>query len=422
MKKLLLATTAFVGVVMMSAPASAGLKMDLGGYFRGYGIYNDNNRAEGVNAHFRKYDVRRDSEIHFNGETTLDNGLTVGAHSELKTMNTAAANAIDESYLYFSGGWGRINFGAADGAAYLLQVNAPSADSNIDGMRMYIAGLDNNGVMGASAVVGAGGQADNAAAWNFNPALDYQHADFRQQERLTYMTPKFNGFQAGVSYAPSSGGMEPVGGNLLVPSLRDASLTAFNNLWEASARWDGEYQGFGLALGGGYSSSQLERDPTTAEVTALAAQHYFFNDGITTWNGGANVTFSGFSLGGVYKNSSTKRITNADKGVTNVARTGDVTRDTWVGGLGYNNGPWHAGASYLHQTTKYDAVGAAALASDILATQQTNTKYTVGGGMTFAPGMTFRGAVAWGKFDAPAGVAFADNRFQQVTIGTDVKF
>ena len=45
---------------------------------------------------------------------------------------------IEESYAYFSGAWGRVNFGSEDGAAFLLQVAAPSADANIDGLRQQV--------------------------------------------------------------------------------------------------------------------------------------------------------------------------------------------------------------------------------------------------------------------------------------------
>ncbi len=83
------------------------------------------------------FDMIRNTEIHLTGETTLDNGLTVGAHFE-----TAADGGddfgVDESYIYMSGGWGRVNVGDEDGAGYLLQVAAPSADENIDGIRQFV--------------------------------------------------------------------------------------------------------------------------------------------------------------------------------------------------------------------------------------------------------------------------------------------
>jgi hypothetical protein len=64
---------------------------------------------------------------------------------------------VDETYAYFQGDWGRVNLGSEDGAAYLLQVAAPSADSNIDGLRVYIQGWDQATWTGATAGSGFGG-------------------------------------------------------------------------------------------------------------------------------------------------------------------------------------------------------------------------------------------------------------------------
>lgn len=119
LKKVLLAGTALVGLALASAPANAEVKLGLGGFMLGYGVHADsdiNNR--------RDLDFKRVAEAHISGETTLDNGLTVGFHTE---QSLGGATLTDEAYTYFSGGWGRVNFGAEDGAAYLLQVAAPSA-------------------------------------------------------------------------------------------------------------------------------------------------------------------------------------------------------------------------------------------------------------------------------------------------------
>lgn len=408
MKKLFLASTALVGVAAFAAPASAALKLDLGGYFQGYGVYADND-VSGVH----KFDFRRDNEVHVNGETTLDNGLTIGAHTELKIANTsatgtttigttnAAANGVaidtageiaglltatttasssqlvDETYLYASGGWGRVNFGEEDGAAYLLQVAAPSADSNVDGLRVYIQDLD-------------------TAGWNDNLAgyvLSYQQADFRQVDRLSYLTPKFNGFQAGVSYAPRNNASAIGGGT--ASSDTDSDVGEFDNLWEAAARWDGEFSGVSLSAGAGYSHASAEADAPAGDVGS---------DSFQTWNAGANVGFGGFTLGGAYKHSNNGIDTDGD------ART-------WVVGAGYDNGPYHAGVSYLN--TKFDA---GLLAGSATSDGEVD-RYTVGGGYTFGPGLTFRGAVAWGNYErSGTGTGTADQDFTQVTVGTDVQF
>lgn len=351
MKKVLLAGTALIGAAVLSAPASAELNLDLGGYFRGYAAYADQDSAAGRN----EFEFRRDTEIHVSGETTLDNGLTVGFHTEQQLVSNNTNDATtDEVYAYFSGGWGRVNFGQEDGAAYLLQVAAPSADSNVDGLRPYINSLNSFGKLG------------------------YDHADFTTVaggvtvDRITYLTPKFNGFQAGVSYTPNTNGDINVGGM----GLNNAS---FSDAYEVSARWDGEFSGFGISVGGGYSDASFEGNGA-------------FTDDLTTWNTGLNVAFNAFSVGVAYLSTN-----------NGVAVNGDT--DTLVVGAAWDNGPYHAGVSYL--TKSEDAAG----------TNEAD-RTTIGGGYTFGPGMTFRGAVAFGE-DQTVG---ANNDFTQVTLGTDIQF
>lgn len=369
MKKVLLAGTALVATALIASPAQAELKLDLGGHFSGYGVYVDEDEAAGTG--LDNFAFRRNTEIHFTGETTLDNGLTVGVHVEQEIEN---GNMNNESYVYFSGGWGRINFGNEDGVAYLLQVAAPSADSNVDGLRSTIQGFtlgNNNPTLPGGA---------------FNSALDYDHAHFGNgpsndpasapTDRISYLTPKFNGFQAGVSYAPRA--ELATGIQTLLPAA------AFENLWEVAARWDGEFEGVGLSFGGGYSSSE------DATGVAGAAEP-------EAWNVGFNLAWNQFSFGGAYLDE--EDILGAGTDTT-----------TWVLGAAWDNGPYHVGASYLDRE---DDLGA--------GVEVDSYKATIGGGYTFGPGMTFRGAVAFGEA-ANLAVAGGEGDFTQVTIGTDIRF
>lgn len=423
MKRLVLTGALLCGVAAMSVSAQAAVKLELGGFFRGYGVYTDNHEPTGTSV--RKFDLRRDSEVHIKGETALENGLIIGFMTE---QDLGAATQTDEVYAYASGGWGRVNLGIEDGAAYLLQVSAPSADSNIDGTRVYIQGLnpavgfgnsdDLATVLGNSAVPGAN--------------LDYDHADFRRTDRLTYLTPKFNGMQGGVSYAPKNGN---VAGTAAMSSDIDGvgfvdvggatdSAAEYKNLWEVAARYDATFQSFGLKLGAGYSDSSLEVTPSAATVALLGAggsQDYYLNDGIRSWNGGANISYGSFNLGGSYKRALTRRIADTNGAGADGAVSGDITIDTWFVGAGYDTGPYHLGASYFHRETDLAAVGPAAAATDIPATARTDTRYTLGGTYTYGAGMTLRGTVSQGKFDA-SGAAAVDNRYTQVAVGTDVQF
>lgn len=353
MKKVLLAGTALVGAALIASPAQAQLKLDLGGHFKGYGVYVDEDVEAADEANF---EFRRNTELHFSGETTLDNGLTVGVHVEHEVENDENDNEV---YAYFSGGWGRVNFGSEDGAAYLLQVAAPSADSNVDGLRTFIQGFQSD------------------------VDMDYDHAqfgngpedsnDFNPIDRITYLTPKFNGFQAGVSWAPE---------NDRNTGIEAMSVPEFNNLWELAVRWDGQFEGVGISLGAGYSHASDE--------TAGA-------DDIEGWNVGANLAWNQFSFGAVYLDEEGTDFLNGSNGE-------EVT--TWVVGAAWDNGPWHVGASYLNRE---DETAGADVES---------YKATFGGGYTFGPGMSFRGALAFGE----ANIGGNEEDFTQFTVGTDIAF
>jgi len=404
MKKLLLVSTAIAGLAVLSAPAHAAVKLDLGGYFSGYGVYADNDEA----GNMHKWDLRRDTEVHVSGETTLDNGLTVGFHTELGLGNDGTSNAgalsgttTDEAYAYFSGGWGRFNLGSEDGSSYLLQVAAPSADSNVDGLRTYVQALNPSGAVQTVFTAGIPGL-------RYTSALDYDHTsdNVPNTERLTYLSPKFNGFQAGVSYAPTSGQQRTT--SAVFPLTTDNDNGQYDKIWDASARWDGEFQGFGIGVGGGYSHASLENFNRASlaiagnnEDTAPLA-----SDGLAQWNAGANVSYMGFSLGGSYLRATTKNLDSYDAGdnaaASDTQASLNVIERTYVVGLGYDNGPYHVGASYLNQNQTRDGDGVGADGGNLGKVDATADRWTVGAGYTFAPGMTFRGAVAWGTFDSKA--------------------
>src|ERR1035437_6693406 len=140
MKKLLLCTTVALTGLALATPAHAdGIKLDLAGHFKGYVTWLSQDTS--TVASERHLDILRETEIHFTGETTLDNGLTVGVHHEADLDSDFQGGTdffkTEESYAYFSGAWGRVNFGKEDGANYLLEVAAPSADENFDGLRQY---------------------------------------------------------------------------------------------------------------------------------------------------------------------------------------------------------------------------------------------------------------------------------------------
>jgi len=244
MKKILLGTVAVAGLVAAAtAPAKASdLELGISGFFLGYGVYN--NQDEPTGQSLRSFDLRKETEVHLSGETTLDNGLTVGVVLETDMDRADGNSTVEESYAYLSGGWGRLNVGEEDSAPYLLQVVAPAADENIDGDDPLINSFDLGIITGTAGLV--------------NDTLSYGHYPTGYTNKLTYITPVFSGFQAGVSYTPANA--EADQNNLNAVAQDDNA--GFDDAIEVGLRYEGSFEDVDLALGGGFST--IDRETTAA--------------------------------------------------------------------------------------------------------------------------------------------------------------
>jgi len=355
MKKLLLSGAALVAMAAAAPAQAEGLSLDVAGHFKGYATYSDYDNTTGT-AH-RDFNFRKETEVHFTGETTLDNGLTVGVHVELNVdgndNGVFGSNIVEESYAYFSGGWGRVNFGDEDGAAYLLQVAVPSVDSNVDGIRQYI----------------------NASQFT---RLDYDHAIAGNEwaTKYTYMTPVFNGFQAGVSYTPTV----EYAADMAAPSVAPVN---YEDAWEVAVRYEGAFSGVGVTAGAGYSHAD-----GVGVVSDMKA-----------YNVGVDLDISNFGVGVAYLKQDD---------VTFFA-TDDIR--TWVAGVDYQLGAYKLGLSYLDE--KDETLGAAA---------QKSKRWTTGASYSYGPGMSFRGSLSYIDVENQFGAANVDNDGFEVLVGTQINF
>ena len=336
MKKLLLTGAAFVALAATPAMAE-GLSLDLAGHYKGYAGYLDSDLDDA-----RDVNWRQETEVHFTGETTLDSGLTVGVHVEADVNDTVD---MDEVYAYFSGGWGRVNAGREDGAAYLLQVSAPSADSNVDGLRQYISQVGE---------------------------LDYAQDFAEEANKATYMTPVFNGFQLGASYVFAVENADNQFGTSAAESDDNAGT---GNGYELAARYEGAYEGVGVAFGAGWGDYD-------GEVADSSVEQYNF---------GLDLDFAGFGIGAAYLET--------DAGVN--ASNGATDEETIVVGADYQMGAYKLGASWLNQDE-----------ADL-------DRYTAGVGYSYGPGMSFRGSVSY--IDGGTAGSVAEDS-TQVLLGTQVNF
>ena len=374
MKKLLIGTAAVALGLSLAAPAKAeGVKLDVAGHFKGYAVWNDQDTTAGTDV--RELDILRETEIHFTGETTLDNGLTVGAHVETdldqsstdSSGDTSQGIDTDEAYAYFSGAWGRVNFGEEDGAAYLLQVAAPSADSNVDGIRSYVnpVAMDQLGVGFATGGV----------------EVDYDQEISAKESKVTYITPVFSGFQAGLSYTPEvDSTVQDTNG----PSL-DNQDDNYGDVIDVALRYEGMFEEVGFAFGFGYTAADLEANGGTA------------TDDRKAWNAGLDLDFGPIGAGIVYKEDDREDLGAAAN-----------DEEIWVLGVDYTTGPYKLGASY------FNADNFNGVADDEVE------RYAAGVTYTYGPGMTFRGSLNF--LEAEDGSTTADADATTLLLGTQINF
>lgn len=358
MKKLLV-SAAVCGLALSAAPAHAQVELELGGYFKGYGAWVDQDEAPG--SEVNDLDIIRDTEVHFGGETTLDNGLTVGVHIEAEA-DGGDGFGVDESYAYFSGGWGRVNFGDEDGAAYLLQVEAPSADSNIDGLRQYVQPV--NYTAAGLTALGAEG-------------LDYDQDITGKSSKLTYLTPIMNGFQGGLSFSPDNDAADDLEG-----IGTDDVGGAFGRGYEAALRYEGQFNNVGMILGAGYSHNELEEDAGAVD------------DDRAAWNIGADFDIGPFGVGAAYQED-------------DVDGSDDDEEETIVLGADYTTGPFKLGVSYLNK-------------DNFQGDEDTEAdRYSGGVVYTYGPGMTFRGSIGFVDHEVSGG---DDADATYLAVGTQINF
>lgn len=346
-----------------SASAKAEIKLGAGGEFKAYLTVHDQDEDPALNV--RSVDIIRHTEVEFSGETDLDNGLTVGFNAEAEA-DAGDSFEVDESHAYASGNLGRVNIGAEDGAAYLLQVAAPAADTNLDGIRQYINPVNYD-----------------AAPAAFTPLagvpVDYAQDDTGTADKITYITPVFGGFQAAASYTFDTEDLGAGHASSFGNRLDDAA-DEFGSAWEVAARYEGEFNAVRTVIGAGYTRVNLEEEVLLDDQTAM--------------NIGANLGIGPVSVGGVYTATS------------NLGGAADSK--TIVAGADYTAGSVVLGASYFTNEIE-DFAGTDDLETD---------RYSGGVTYTYGPSMSFRGSAHHIEHDLGADSMDATS----FLLGTEVGF
>lgn len=377
MKKssLLLLTPLLILANPFEARADDGpVKLDISGHFKMYGNYVDQD------GDVKSVDMLRDVDVTFAGETVLSNGLTIGALINADG-DGGDGFAVEDSYVYASGNWGRLSLGMEDGAAFLLQVAAPSADENVDGLETFVNPFN----FAATTLAGTRFETEVSTF-----GLDYDNDLTAGIDKMSYYTPLFAGFQAGVSYTPDVQNFSPASRGLNGNSF-DNQLDEYGSAWEVGARYENHFMSNGFSLfdyviGAGYTNVNTEATNASSTI-----------DTFEEWNVGLDLGYGPYGLGAVYtENNGGLAFGNDSK--------------TFVLGTNYETGPYKLGASWLHNTHEESA------------TEEIKTNRLTGGLVyTYGAGLTFRGSVSYVTADAPSTLG-NDVDGTAVTLGTQILF
>ena len=301
MKKILLGTSALLLAGMVSASANASnIKLSVGGYANWYTGYVGGNNAMkdaanvGGERSYQNVPVIGDVEIDFTGETTLQNGIKIGAVIELEAVSQDSAFAKeDQSYVYVDGAFGRFVAGKMDTIS--KQFHKASKDVGLLGVQGSDIGL--------------------FQPWGMknmeNISTDIRNWD--DDATLAYISPKFFGFTVAASYSNlDTDATHNMEGN----DVAYATTLAYNNTFgKVTLDADLSYARF---------DKEEEFDGGWIEY-ALAT--------------GVRVGVAGFTFGGGYKYQNGKDYQGDTK-------TFDV-------GVAYETGPYGVSLSYIYEDEDY---------------------------------------------------------------------
>lgn len=353
MKKILLATTALIAASAFAAPAQAELEVSVGGFVGFQAAMFDNDVANNSDRDFQS-----EAQIAVRADATADNGLQYGAKILLNASTNDTANS-DEVGIYLAGSWGRVEMGDDDGASELV-VFAPTVG----------IGQINGSYDDYVSTTAAGHLLNDRGDHNFT-AIDSDDST-----KVSYFTPKFSGFQAGVSYAPeyqgfNIAGLTGVGGSAGENVVFTNDTTIASDIFEVGLSYDGEFNGVMVKIGGNYVGG----DATDADVDPLTVGAQTIED-ISAWSLGAQIGYNGFRFGGGYTH---------DGDSLQYDGVSDDSVTSWNVGATYENGPWGVGISYLNTDFDDNAFAKTLFAG---AAGGDYTAWAFGGTYAVAPGLT----------------------------------
>ena len=283
MRKLLLTTTAIATSMVLSA-ANADVSIS-GSYEFSYVSQSKSTAAQTTGASEDRFKSDQNVMIEFSNKT--DSGLTIGMMANIENTTDAAAGAYasDEHYITISGGFGKLELGAQDGAGDQMSLSGSD-----------LIGLDSINDGSASLILQG---SSSLATMDSDLAIDVNDSN-----AVTYTLPKMGGLTLGVSYLDAgatsalNSDMTTVGAKYeftsgaVNGSVNYASSTK-GGTTSGSADLDGSSLGFKVSSGPITAIVAQSKTDQSASIQTTATQYgiqYAVGNGLTLSAVGSEVT------------------------------------------------------------------------------------------------------------------------------------
>jgi outer membrane protein OmpU len=348
MKKVLLGSTALLGAGLMglggaqAAEVRPGGALDItvSGFARWYAVIGDIEEKTGDDSN-GAYDFRNDTEVYVNSRATDEaTGLVYGAQIELEADTDQSLNT-DETFVFVRGNFGEFRFGDDDGAGDNMKIGAYT-------LAAFSGGLDGVGPLDSASLVDG--------------------PDSGDATKVIYYTPNFGGFQAGISYTPSSGSSGQ--------DLRSTDDGSVDDIVEGGLAYRGNFGNFGMV---------------GSVIGSWGEHNTLGNDDFWKVYTGLNVTAFGFTFGGGWGTADGAR--PSDGGGVLLENEADYQ---WYNvGAGAKLGPANVSVNWGHA---YKA------SSDVAGVDEAEPKqFVFGVDFGVAPGLVVGGEVSWFDLDVDRG-------------------
>jgi predicted porin len=364
MKGRLLASSALVAAATASTGVQAEepVKLEIGGYYIGAAGFTVGGDA--LEDDLRPYAFKQDVEVHFDGSTTLDNGLTVGVHVELEAQTSD--DQIDSVYAYFSGGWGQVFFGDTSEALAQMCYLAPDGANGI-------FGSDSPWFNFSNAAAGGGYAGTNGTCFGLDD----------NSTKVVYFSPTFGGFSFAASFTPD--GTQDSRSTLSGAGTRfENNPGEFSDNVSIAANFTHDFNDVTFIAGGG-GTWNLDREGNNTGA-----------DEAEDYNGYLQVSFAGFTIGGATEWRYNFGANGEDRQIYSAGVSYGI--DAWTFGLGWSHGDYEMGVG----TDNLDV-------------------FALTAGYKLGPGITLAAGLEYDDYDSDSPASLSDSSFS-FGLGSEIDF